>query len=119
MPLVMLIGFQSAWAAFACRMDGEVRDVCCCPPKKAKQKPSSEDTQLQAQGCCDVTIHTRDEATPGREPSRFELAAFEIVAPVATPLRPQERVERSPSVHTFARPPPRIALYLDKHALLR
>ena len=119
LPLVVLAGFQSAWAAFACRMDGEVRDHCCCKPEKRDRRLADDGPRIKAQGCCDVAFHEASEAPVAREADRAMFAHAEIFVPTLSLTIVSPRVKRVVSFAAMARPPPRIALYLDKHALLR
>jgi hypothetical protein len=121
LPLVVIVGFQSAWAAFACRVDGKVRDHCCCKTEKNERKlPADEPSRVTARSCCDVTIHEASEAPLVREVDRATFAHVPVIIPsvmlaVATP-----RAERVALIPTMARPPPpRVPLFIDKHAILR
>lgn len=121
LPLVVIVGFQSAWAAYACRMDGKVRDECCCKPDKKERKKSADETpQLSAQGCCDVTIHEADEAPVVREADRATLIGVPAMVPIIAQhviIRP--RLERQTAIARTSRPPPRVPVFLDKQAILR
>ena len=117
LPLVVLLGFQSAWAAYACRSDGRVRDHCCCKPKK--DQPSQE-PRLASQGCCDVTIHAAPKAPPLREVAgSAPVQARVLVAAVMPAFVPQRVVQRVVTTATMARPPPRVPLFIDNQAILR
>ena len=121
LPLVVIVGFPSAWAAFACRVDGEVRDHCCCKPAKQERDDRAlhDVPRIDGRGCCDVTIHEATEVPVVREADRamFDYTPVSIqtiASAIVTPC-----IERAVSITTMARPPPRIALFLDKHAILR
>lgn len=119
-PLVVVVGFQSAWAAFACRGDGEVRDHCCCKTEQNERKrPVGEPSRMAAQSCCDVTINEGSDAPLVREVDRTTFSHVPVtmqtvMLAVATPRAPCVA-----SIPTMARPPPRLPLFLDKHAILR
>lgn len=123
LPLVVIVGLQSAWAAFACRMDGEVRDRCCCPSKQDRddRKVAGDAPRIEARCCCDITFSASIDTPAARETARAEFAHFDFVVPNAGFVMVPARPARISSIQTLARPPPppRIALYLDKHALLR
>lgn len=121
LPLVVIVGFQSAWAAYACRVDRKVRDHCCCKTEKRDhaQREAPDVPRITARGCCDVTIHEQPKTPDAREAARPVLAHLDVVVPVLTVAPIVARVEHvAPSV-TGARAPPRVPLFLDKHALLR
>lgn len=116
-PLMLIIGLESAWAAFACRMDGEVRDRCCCPSTSREEAPSN--TTIDARCCCDITLHASADVAPAREQSRIEQAHVAVVMPVVILAPVLVRTSRILEVTPIARPPPWRALYLDKQSLLR
>ena len=119
-PLVVIVGLQSAWAAFACRADGRVRDRCCCPaPERSDRAPADGEPRIVAR-CCAVSIHARPEAPIAREVDRTVTVAplVAVVSSIANPIVAPPP-GRAPLVATLARPPPPAELYLDKHALLR
>lgn len=119
LPLVVIVGFQSAWAAFACRVDGKVRDRCCCEKKQAKRAPD-EAPRLMAQSCCDVTIHEANEAPLVRQPDPASFEHVPVVVPTVIVAISSPRAARIASIAMMARPPPpRVPLFLDKHAILR
>jgi len=116
LPLVVVVGFQSAWAAYVCRADGQRAHPCC------KEKRNAADDgipRITAQTCCKVTVHLLNDATPARESDRVSFSyAPPIAALISLPIV-APRVERVVSIAALARPPPRGALYLDNQALLR
>ena len=121
LPLVVIVGFQSAWASFACRVDGIVRDECCCKhDKREKEQPADSAPHIAPQNCCDVSIYEHRDAPLARETERaaFHHDATIIEAPAFAVVSP--RIASATAIVAMARPPPpRIALFLDKHALLR
>jgi hypothetical protein len=119
LPLVVIVGFQSAWAAYACRVDGKVRDHCCCKAEKKERKPADDSPRIAAQSCCDVTINETRKAPLVRESDRATFAYMPIVAPVAMHAIATPRIERVATIAMMARPPPRVPLFLDKQAILR
>jgi hypothetical protein len=121
-PLVVIVGLQSAWAAFACRVDGRVRDYCCCEPEKPERddRAAREDApRIAARGCCDVTIHEVTEAPIVREADRATVSYIPAIGATQAVAVAAPRIERDAPIATMARPPPRIAIFLDKHAILR
>jgi len=116
LPLVVIVGFQTAWAAYACGSDGRVRDHCCC-----KQKKSQSDgvAHLARQRCCAMSINALPDQPVARAPERASFDAAVPVAPMASLPVVAPPVERVISLNQLARPPPRTALYLDKQSLLR
>ncbi|MGE0548835.1 MAG: hypothetical protein AB7L94_30005 [Kofleriaceae bacterium] len=120
LPLVVIVGFQSAWAAFACRIDGKVRDECCCKhEKKEREQPVDEPARVVAPGCCDVTIHEAREAPLVREADRATFTHVPVMVPAIAHAIVPPRAERIATIATMPRPPPRIPLFLDKQAILR
>lgn len=119
--LVVLLGVQSAWAEFACRVDGKVRDHCCCAnSQREADDPVDGAPRITSQGCCDVSISVRREAPPAREtaPAVFPHHSVEVPAISVAIFVP--RIEKASTILAIARPPPpRIALFLDKQAILR
>lgn len=120
LPLVVLVGLQSAWAAFACRVDGEVRDACCCPKKSADHRDDAP--HIIAPCCCDVTIHDRADGPDARQAERSDpLAIPAFVAPsvLTTPARPAFGVLAN-TRFAFARPPPpSVPAFLANRSILR
>lgn len=120
LPLVVIVGFQSAWAAYACRIDGKVRDHCCCKTEKKTQRtPVDDGPRITRPDCCDVTINEATEAPRMREAARATFEHVPVVVPAVMPAIVAPRVEHVTAVATMARPPPRVPVFLDKHAILR
>lgn len=122
LPLLVLIGLRSAWAAYACRMDNQIREACCCPEKETdgERAPADGAPRMASASCCDVTIGESADTPQARETARdgneaplvlvTTLADASLVAPVA---------RRVPS-NAFARPPPRsVPTYLANRTILR
>jgi hypothetical protein len=119
LPLVVIVGFQSAWAAYACRMDGKVRDACCCKPAKQEREREPAAPTIAARSCCDVTIHQPAEAPLVREAERGAFAHVPAIVLVSALAFAPPRYEHVAAVELPARPPPRIPIYLAKQVLLR
>lgn len=121
-PIVVAVGFQSAWAAWACAIDGKARDRCCCKSERDQvPRDRSDDVpHFERQDCCQVATHDVLSAPAAREVERiaFDFApAIETVTPIA--LNPVHS-DRQWSFAEVARPPPRhVPIYIDKQALLR
>lgn len=121
LPLLVLIGLRSAWAAYACRMDGQIREACCCPDQDTDERaPADGAPRMAPASCCDVTIGESADTPQARETARdandvppvlvTTVADTSLVAPVA---------RRVPS-NAFARPPPRpVPTYLANRTILR
>lgn len=123
LPLALLIGLRSAWAAYACRIDGEVRDACCCPKKDRDRDraPADEPPRIAASCCCDITIA---ESTDGPQAHKTERAdAGDIpLAVVATASDVSVLTPVAVRVfwHAYARPPPpSVPAYLANRTILR
>ena len=122
LPLVVIVGFQSAWAAYACRVDGKVRDRCCCKTERRDRTgPVAPDgaPRIAAQSCCDVTIHEQPQAPDAREAARSAVAHFDVVVPIATIAAIAPHAGRIAPSAMKARAPPRVPIFLVNHALLR
>lgn len=123
LPLALLIGLRSAWAAYACRIDGEVRDACCCSKgaTDGRRAPADSAPSIAATSCCDVTT---GESTAGPQAHKTERAGVDDIA-LASVATATEVSVRSPvavrlSWNAFARPPPRpVPLYLANRTILR
>jgi hypothetical protein len=126
LPLVLLIGLRSAWAAYACRIDGEIREACCCPKKEKTEKdreraPVDEAPRMAASCCCDVTMGESPEAPQARETNRVHasgvplaLVATRIELSVLTPVGART------AWHALPRAPPRaVPTYLANRTILR
>ena len=120
--LVAVVGFQSAWAALACVVNGSARDHCCCKAQRDRshRDHSDEALRFERQDCCQVSARDAFSAPALREAERIAfdfVPAIESVTPVV--LAPAY-FERTWSPTEMARPPPaRVPLYIDKLAILR
>ena len=119
-PLVAIVGFQSAWA-FACRIDGQVRDRCCCATRGERAREQLPDTfaHMKSRGCCDVSRHEVEQAPAARETPRdahvIAPSAQTIVIAFIAPMP-----ARVPTIsQASARPPPLAPTFLDKRVILR
>jgi hypothetical protein len=121
-PLIALIGFQSAWA-FACRIDGEVRDQCCCGKAESGERREvtpDAPVSIQQRCCCDISMHALQRAPDAREPVRDENVAMPATVASIESIAPPIPVAfgRLPAT-TERPPPPRIPRFLKKRAILR
>lgn len=120
-PLVLVIGFQSAWA-FVCAAGTKARDHCCCKSQQNQTHRGQRDDvpSVKRQDCCQVASQGAVSAPVVREAERvgFEfLPAMLWSTPVA--MAPMF-VERRWAMAEMARPPPvRVPIYIDHQALLR
>lgn len=123
LPLVVLIGLRSAWAAYACSVDGEVRSACCCPKKADTERAAGDDEvpRIEANCCCDVTVGESSAAPDAREVNRSNTDDFSCVVVVATPVvAPVARATVRSTPVALARPPPRsVPTYLANRTILR
>jgi hypothetical protein len=62
-PLLLVIVSLPTQVLVRCRMDGQVRERCCCP---ADENPSSP--ALQAPDCCDREVSTHSVPTARNAP---------------------------------------------------
>jgi hypothetical protein len=119
-PLIVLIGLRSAWAMYACSMDGKVRETCCCPKSK-KQPAHDQAPRIVNADCCDVTVGKITDQPDAREADRLNSGndLSIVAAPVAIMLplvQPTQRRVRT----TFARPPPpSVPAFLANRTILR
>lgn len=100
-------------------MDGRVRDVCCCKPTKHDRERAPEVPTIASRDCCDVTIHQLADAPVVHEVERVAFAHVAALVPVPAFAIAPTRYEHVAAVEMPARPPPRIPIFLAKHALLR
>jgi hypothetical protein len=116
-PLILLVGFRSAWALYACRVDGQVRESCCCKAKHRQH--DSRAPIVKSAMCCDVTIETTPSAPQLRDTERASTQAPPMIVttvPTAAPIAP---IARAIAIaRPTARPPP-IATFLIKQSFLR
>ena len=121
-PLVALLGFQSAWA-FACRIDGEVRDRCCCGKaerRERRQIPPDAPVSIQKRCCCDISIHAVQRAPDAREPVRDASEAMPAMVASIESIAPPLPIAFGRLTATTERPPPpRIPRFLQNLAILR
>jgi hypothetical protein len=117
-PVALLLAYLPGQMMLRCRIDGTLREACCCP---ADQKNETPGPTASAQECCDreVTVNARApfEAARSTEPeilsSDFAVTPF---APVALTAPPAVRIDRAWQNHG----PPRegAALVVLKQAFL-
>ena len=122
LPLIVLVGLRSAWAAYACSMDGQVRDTCCCPKKAdSKRSPSDSTPHIETRDCCDVTRGAPVDRVDAREADRLRNLDASVVAIVATDIvAPAMRPELTRPRVPLARPPPHtLPTYLANRTILR
>lgn len=122
LPLVVLIGLRSAWAAYACNVDGEVRAACCCPEKSEADEPADGAPRVKASCCCDVTIGETSVPPNARIADPSHSNELSWVALAVTPsLEPAARTPVAAVRIAFARPPPppAVPLYIANRSILR
>lgn len=120
LPLVVLIGLRSAWAAYVCRVDRQIRSECCCGHKKSSHRPADDGPRMQASGCCDV-MHGESALPPdarATEAHQIDSAPCVIASvPVAAP-EPAVRTSRAEFEHAARPPPPDVPIYLVNRSIL-
>lgn len=122
MPLAVMVGLRSAWAAYACRIDGEVRDACCCPkPEKERDHaPADEAPGITASCCCDVTIGETAANPQAHTAEQFNANDCFVGGVIADEVEVVAFVTASACWHALARPPPRsVPTYLANRSILR
>jgi hypothetical protein len=122
-PLALMVGLRSAWALYACRIDGVVRTSCCCHGKhdehKKKQQQPSKDPSLKAASCCDVTVQAPSSAPQIRDAQRASNQAPPMaVSFVETPM-PVAPIARAVGTDRPTGRPPPVATFLIKQSFLR
>lgn len=117
---MLIVGLQSAWAAYLCTRDGITRTSCCCTgAKRDKRENIDLIPTIKAQGCCEVSIHETKQAPAARDEQRPTFAHVDVVLTIAPSAPAVSRIERVVAPSLKARPPPRLPLFLDKQAILR
>ena len=112
-PLILLVGFRSAWALYACRTDGVVRSSCCCAKKHEHRAPPPG--PVVSRGACTVT----SSAPQVRDTERAGVTAPPALVAIAETPAPRAPTARAIAIdHANARPPP-VASFLQKQAFLR
>lgn len=115
----MIVGLRSAWALYACRVDGVVRSSCCCEGKHKKQHADSKAPLVKAASCCDVTVQAPSSAPQARDAERADVKAPTVIATAVSTEVPARTIARAISIdRPIARPPP-VATFLLKHSFLR
>ena len=118
-PLSMIVGLRSAWALYACKIDGQVRSSCCCEGKHHKHHSDSRTPLVKAASCCDVTVSAPSSAPQARDAERANLKAPPLVVAAVSTDVPARPIVRAVSIdRPFARPPP-VATFLLKQSFLR
>jgi hypothetical protein len=100
-PVALLLAYLPGQMMLRCRIDGTLREACCCP---ADQKNEAPGPTASAQDCCDreLTVNARApfEAARSTEPeilpSDFAVTPF---APVALTAPPAVRIDRAWQSH--------------------
>jgi hypothetical protein len=117
---VAVVGLQSAWASYACRLDGQARAACCCP-EQSHDEPADEQPRIDAASCCDFTVGEPARAPIAREadPTRA-IDGPAVLAAVAAVAVAQPASLPPPTRIALARPPrPRVPTYLANRTILR
>lgn len=124
LPLVVLLGIRSTWAAYACRVDRQVRTACCCPkapPGKKHQRAATDGApRLKSGSCCQITIERSAPIPEARTESSQPDVGTPSLAPVAAiaVAGPPKIVSRG-SVALARPPPPAVPSYLVHCSILR
>jgi len=117
-PVLLLLVYLPGETMLRCRIDGMLRQSCCCPHKAATEDAGPV---VKAADCCEqeVTQGTRTTAVAASAAHRdlVEVAvAAIVVAPLPSFAPPTERLDRAWQRHGPAREGP--PLVLLKHAFL-
>jgi hypothetical protein len=121
-PVALLLVYLPGQIMLRCRIDGTLREACCCP---ADQKSENPGPTASAQDCCDreVTANARApfEAARSSEPqvlpSDFAVTPFALVAFTAPPAPRIDRLDRI-SWHSHGPPREGPGLVVLKQAFL-
>jgi hypothetical protein len=118
-PVLLLLVYLPGQTMLRCRLDGQLRDACCCPQDDGQGDSSGP--VLRAQDCCDrQDTHTaRPPAETVRGPSHDSATVASLVvamAPLPPLTSPRERFGRTAQRHGPAHDGPPIVLL--KHAFL-
>ena len=118
LPLLLFGATAQAGVLYRCRVDGQARRACCCPP--ARQAPPAGPTIARG-SCCDTEAIARAEATPAGasvdERAALVASAAPVDVAVGTMAPPPALARRTPAV-AQAPPPPRPSLLLVKSSRL-
>ena len=119
-PLSMIVGLRSAWALYACRVDGVVRSSCCCEAHHGQKKHADSTLPtVKASSCCDVTVQAPSSAPQARDSERADVKAPLMIAAAASTEARARPIARAVSIdRPVARPPP-VATFLLKQSFLR
>lgn len=104
-PVLLLLVYLPGQTMLRCRLDGQLREVCCCPSDDDHQDSQSErssGTVLRAQDCCDRQLsHGRERpvAEAGRAAHDHDSAAMAslvvAMAPALEVTLPRARSHRA------------------------
>lgn len=121
LPLVMLIGLRSAWAAYACSMDGEVRSSCCCPKQeKDDEAPRDGAPRIEASCCCEITTGESSLPPDARltDSSRADDVSWIAVTVAPAPVRVWQLIAATERIAVARPPPPSLPTYLVNRTIL-
>jgi hypothetical protein len=99
-PLLLVVVSLPTQLVLRCRMDGQVRDTCCCPVDRTQDGPA--DPALVVPECCDREVATRSFPTVRTVPETTlpPVVVTSIVLPdpaARGPSAPRQLRERSPA----------------------
>ena len=118
-PVLLLLVYLPGETMLRCRIDGMLRQSCCCPHKAA---PEDAGPAVKAADCCDKELAqstrlTAVATTPASHRDLVQVATAAIgAAPLPSLASPIERLDRASQRHGPAREGP--PLVLLKHAFL-
>ena len=122
LPLVVLFGLRSAWAQYACAVDGRSRSSCCCPKKAAaRHEPADGTPRLAASRCCAVTVGETSvpPAVRATDSSRADDVPWPAAVGAAAPAPAVPASIASPHIALARPPPPALPAYLANRTILR
>lgn len=119
LPLVVLIGLRSAWAAYACTIDREVRTSCCCPKPSDAAKAPRDGMQIGARCCCEITTG-ESSASPDTlaDSSRLDTLSSAAVAAAPAPIVVAQSIAAIVRIERARPPPSSVPAYLFNRTIL-
>jgi hypothetical protein len=118
LPLLLFGATAQASVLYRCRVDGQARRACCCPP--VRKAPPAGPT-ISRGSCCDTEASARAEASPAVAGVDERAAVVAMATPIDVAVGmvapPPVASRRTRSV-AQAPPPPRPSLLLVKSSRL-
>ncbi|HEX3903727.1 MAG TPA: hypothetical protein VH853_12820 [Polyangia bacterium] len=116
-PLLLLAVYLPGQMMLRCRIDGQLRPLCCCPQAEKTQETGPV---VKAQDCCEreLSVSQRPAVEPDQRAAELVLAPSSFLAalPSAAPLAEPDRSDSTWQAQGPPRDGPPIVLL--KHAFL-